>query len=125
MTDKLTTPQTADASGTGTGQTPPRGTGPTAFDRHSPGVALTLYGAVILLIALGVALPAVSKWGKPEAIFATTVFIGTLVGGVGTFINFVKAISRDGWSLDVLIQGLQTLGVWVVCLGTLASITSP
>lgn len=95
----------------------------TIVDKQYPGWAFLSYGAVVLLILIALISRSLVDDGDPEKIFTTTIFIGTLLGGIGTVYSLARAITKDGWSKDVFILTMQTLGVWVVCIGTAASAT--
>ena len=113
-----------DAGGRdGDGEPLKPGGGPTIVDKQYKAWSALAYGAVILMIVITLVARARGDELDPEKIFTATIFIGTLLGGIGTVYSLARAITTDGWSKDVFILVMQTLGVWVGCVGTLASAT--
>lgn len=97
----------------------------TAVDRHYWKPALLLYALIAVLILILWLTSLVVEAGDPEKIFTTTILIGTGVGGLGTVLGLARSWVQDDDSSVVFMHITQTIGVWAVFIGTLASVMFP
>lgn len=54
--------------------------------------------------------------------FEWTIFLGTLIGGLGMVTGLAGAIVQRATRREIVLLIAQVLGVWVVCIGTLMQI---
>lgn len=82
--------------------------------------AVILAGAALFGWLLQRLVPALMRLGGDA--FEWTIFLGTLLGGISMVAGLAAAIVRRASRRTVVLQLVQVLGVWAVCIGTLMQI---
>lgn len=81
---------------------------------------LVLAGAALFGWTLQLLVPRLMRFHGSA--FEWTIFLGTLLGGIGMVAGLSAAIVRRSPWRGIVLQLVQVLGVWAVCIGTLMQI---